>query len=95
MLPDSYRRWLLSVPATGSGLGTVAEETEAGRDLRELVPCGMASSPFAFLLGSALMLAGDLASAPRSGLDVQACGDAHLAKFGAHRPARARSRSSR
>ncbi len=43
----------------------------------------MAASPFAFFRGAALPMAGDLARTPRSGLTVQACGDAHLSNFGA------------
>ena len=43
----------------------------------------MAASPFAFFRGAALPMASDLAGTPRSGLVVQACGDAHLANFGA------------
>ena len=43
----------------------------------------MASSSFAFFRGAALPMAADLAHTPRSGLTVQACGDAHLANFGA------------
>jgi uncharacterized protein (DUF2252 family) len=43
----------------------------------------MASSAFAFFRGAALPMASDLARTPRSGLTVQACGDAHLANFGA------------
>ena len=43
----------------------------------------MASSAFAFFRGAALPMASDLARTPRSGLMVQACGDAHLANFGA------------
>ncbi|HEY2195767.1 MAG TPA: DUF2252 domain-containing protein [Actinomycetospora sp.] len=42
----------------------------------------MASSPFAFFRGAASPMASDLARTPRSGLVVQACGDAHLANFG-------------
>jgi len=42
----------------------------------------MAASPFAFFRGAAYVLASDLASSPRSGLNVQLCGDAHLANFG-------------
>jgi uncharacterized protein (DUF2252 family) len=42
----------------------------------------MASSAFAFFRGAALPMASDLAHTPRSGLMVQACGDAHLANFG-------------
>jgi uncharacterized protein (DUF2252 family) len=42
----------------------------------------MASSAFAFFRGAALPMADDLAQTPRSGLTVQACGDAHLSNFG-------------
>ncbi len=54
--------------------------------LQELVPIRherMARSPFAFYRGSALVMAGDLAQRPHTGLTVQLCGDAHLANFGA------------
>jgi uncharacterized protein (DUF2252 family) len=55
--------------------------------LPELVPVRygrMLASPFAFLRGAAAVMAADLATAPVSGLVVQACGDAHLANFGAY-----------
>jgi uncharacterized protein (DUF2252 family) len=42
----------------------------------------MADSPFAFLRGSAAIMAADLAGTPSTGLDVQLCGDAHLSNFG-------------
>jgi uncharacterized protein (DUF2252 family) len=42
----------------------------------------MAESPFGFLRGAALVMARDLATTPDTGLDVQVCGDAHLANFG-------------
>ena len=42
----------------------------------------MTASPFAFFRGAAAVMAGDLAGTPVSGLDVQLCGDAHLANFG-------------
>ena len=42
----------------------------------------MLTSPFAFLRGSAVIMASDLASTPVAGLRVQACGDAHLGNFG-------------
>jgi uncharacterized protein (DUF2252 family) len=53
--------------------------------VRELLPIRhgrMASSAFAFFRGAALPMASDLSRTPRSGLDVQVCGDAHLANFG-------------
>ena len=51
----------------------------------ELVPIRygrMLVSPFTFYRGAAIVMASDLASTPRSGLKVQACGDAHVSNFG-------------
>jgi uncharacterized protein (DUF2252 family) len=42
----------------------------------------MLASPFSFYRGAAAVMATDLAATPRSGLDVQLCGDAHLSNFG-------------
>ncbi len=42
----------------------------------------MAASPFAFLRGSAGVMAADLAQTPVTGLQVMVCGDAHLSNFG-------------
>lgn len=42
----------------------------------------MVRSPFTFYRGSALAMAGDLASTPDTGVRVQICGDAHLSNFG-------------
>lgn len=53
--------------------------------LQNLVPIRhgrMSLSPFAFLRGSAIVMAADLASQPDTGLTVQLCGDAHIANFG-------------
>jgi uncharacterized protein (DUF2252 family) len=44
----------------------------------------MLVSPFAFYRGGAALMAGDLADGPRSGLNVQLCGDAHLSNFGVY-----------
>jgi uncharacterized protein (DUF2252 family) len=43
----------------------------------------MRVDPFAFLRGSAAIMAADLGTLPNSGLRVQACGDCHLMNFGA------------
>ncbi len=51
----------------------------------ELVPLRherMGASPFAFFRGAAAIMAADLAATPRSGFEVQLCGDAHLSNFG-------------
>jgi uncharacterized protein (DUF2252 family) len=42
----------------------------------------MAQSPFAFFRGAAAVMAHDLATTPVTGIEVQACGDAHLSNFG-------------
>jgi uncharacterized protein (DUF2252 family) len=59
-----------------------------GRDrIPELLPIRygrMMASPFAFLRGSAIVMAQDLAGTPKSGIQAQLCGDAHLLNFGAY-----------
>ncbi len=60
-------------------------ESQAESRVQELVPIRygrMLVSPFTFYRGAALIMASDLAGTPRSGLNVQACGDAHLSNFG-------------
>jgi len=60
-------------------------ERQAQTRVPELVPIRygrMLISPFSFYRGGALIMAGDLAATPRSGLNVQCCGDAHLSNFG-------------
>ncbi|HEU4566446.1 MAG TPA: DUF2252 domain-containing protein [Marmoricola sp.] len=62
-------------------------QRQGAKRLPELVPVRygrMLATPFAFLRGAAAVMAADLATAPVSGLVVQACGDAHLANFGAY-----------
>ena len=54
--------------------------------LPDLVPikyARMLTSAFAFLRGSAAVMACDLSSTPQTGIRVQACGDCHLMNFGA------------
>jgi Uncharacterized protein conserved in bacteria (DUF2252) len=61
-------------------------EVQARTRLPDLVPVRygrMAASPFAYFRGAALPMASDLAATPATGLEVQACGDAHLSNFGA------------
>ncbi len=62
-------------------------EHQAVSRVAELEPlryARMLASPFAFYRGAAAIMAADLASTPRSGFDVQLCGDAHLSNFGAY-----------
>ena len=54
--------------------------------LPELVPIRygrMVATPFTFLRGAAAVMAADLGGTPRTDLEVQLCGDAHVANFGA------------
>ena len=60
-------------------------ERQNATRLSDLVPIRygrMTISPFAFLRGSATVMAHDLARTPVSGITVQACGDAHILNFG-------------
>src|SRR5881227_783899 len=60
-------------------------ERQAATRVPELVPVRygrMLVSPFTFYRGAAMIMAHDLAGTPRSGLNVQCCGDAHLSNFG-------------
>ncbi len=62
----------------------ILERQGAGR-VPELLPIRysrMAASPFAFLRGSAAVMAADIAMTAPTGLRVQCCGDAHLSNFG-------------
>jgi len=60
------------------------KESDTGR-IPHLIPIRhgrMVKTPFTFYRGAALNMAADLAHTPASGLQVQACGDAHLCNFG-------------
>jgi uncharacterized protein (DUF2252 family) len=62
-------------------------EAQNATRLPQLVPvrwARMLESPFAFLRGSAAVMAADIAPAPVTGLMVQACGDMHVSNFGVY-----------
>jgi uncharacterized protein (DUF2252 family) len=62
-------------------------EDQARTRLPELNPIRygrMLVSPFTFFRGAAAVMTSDLAGQPRTGLDVQLCGDAHLSNFGTY-----------
>jgi len=62
------------------------EEQDSTRE-PDLVPVRhgrMMVSPFTFYRGGAKIMAADLSTLPRAGLDVQLCGDAHLSNFGVY-----------
>ena len=80
----SHGEW--AEPAGRSDPVDLLEEQARSR-VPELMPLRyerMLASPFAFFRGGAYLMAADLAGAPRTGLEVQLCGDAHLANFGGY-----------
>lgn len=69
---------------------SAVEESSRGR-IPELTPIRigrMAATPFAFLRGSAGLMAYDLARTPMTRIRAQICGDAHAANFGLYADAR-------
>lgn len=57
------------------------------RRVAELLPIRygrMRTDPFAFLRGSAAVMASDLSRVPATNIRMQACGDAHLSNFGSY-----------
>ncbi|MQY12695.1 hypothetical protein SRB5_28330 [Streptomyces sp. RB5] len=68
-----------------------AVERSAEGRIEGLIPIRtgrMAAGPFAFLRGSAGLMAYDLAPLPHTGTGAQLCGDAHAANFGLYGDAR-------
>lgn len=62
-------------------------EKQNAQRVQKLVPvryARMLVSPFAFLRGSAAVMAADLSRTPISGLAVAACGDMHVSNFGVY-----------
>src|SRR5919106_4790939 len=62
-------------------------EAHAKNRLPDLLPiryARMIASPFAFIRGSAIVMAHDLVRTPKTGIQAQLCGDAHLLNFGAY-----------
>ena len=62
-------------------------EQQAVDRIARLIPvryARMLASPFAFLRGSAAVMADDLSRTPVTGLSVAACGDMHVANFGVY-----------
>ena len=59
-----------------------AQETTRVPELIPIRHGRMAASAFAFYRGAAAIMASDLGTLPRTPLEVQLCGDAHLANFG-------------
>ncbi|GAA3122698.1 DUF2252 domain-containing protein [Streptomyces echinatus] len=88
-VPRSAHSALDLDPARPDAVSAVTE-SNAGR-IPELTPLRvgrMAAGPFAFLRGSAGLMAYDLARTPLTRIGTQICGDAHAANFGLYGDAR-------
>ncbi len=80
----------LDLDASRPDAVSAVEESGRGR-LPELTPIRvgrMAATPFAFLRGTAGLMAYDLARTPMTRIRAQICGDAHAANFGLYGDAR-------
>ncbi len=74
----------LCLPASRASALSILRAQDEHR-VEDLVPIRygrMLATPFTYLRGSAAVMAADLAAGPRTDLDVQLCGDAHLSNFG-------------
>ena len=69
--------------STRPGIPLEAQNATREQDLVPVRHGRMMVSPFTFYRGAAKIMAADLRTTPRAGLDVQLCGDAHLSNFGA------------
>ncbi|MEU9554539.1 DUF2252 domain-containing protein [Streptomyces fumanus] len=81
---------VLDLDAGRPGAVRAVEESGRGR-IPELAPLRvgrMTASPFAFLRGTAGLMAYDLARTPVTRIGAQLCGDAHAANFGLYGDAR-------
>jgi len=79
---EAHGHWKL--PKDRRDIVDLLNESNEGR-MEQLIPIRygrMMESPFTFYRGSAVVMAADLATTPASGIQVQACGDAHLSNFG-------------
>ncbi|MEE4545291.1 DUF2252 domain-containing protein [Streptomyces sp. V4-01] len=75
----------------GPGAAVAAVRVSNAGRIPELIPLRvgrMAAGPFAFLRGSAGLMAADLSAAPVTGIGAQICGDAHAGNFGLYADAR-------
>jgi uncharacterized protein (DUF2252 family) len=83
LVPRSAHGDWAPAPDRPDPIAVLAKQAETR--LPELVPIRygrMLLSPFTFYRGAAAVMAADLAPTPRSGIVVQACGDAHISNFG-------------
>ncbi len=79
---NSHGTWVPD-PSRPDPIGLLQEQDKTR--IEQLLPIKygrMLESPFAFMRGSAAVMASDLVTTPVTGIQVQLCGDAHLLNFG-------------
>ena len=82
-VPRRVHATLATRPANDDPVGRLLEQSSHRlTDLTPLRFSRMVASPFAFLRGADLLMAGDLKASPSTELVVQLSGDAHLKNFG-------------
>ncbi|MHB8334746.1 MAG: DUF2252 domain-containing protein [Acidimicrobiales bacterium] len=82
-VPRRVHATLAARPIDDDPVGRLMEQSSHRLvDLTPLRFSRMVASPFAFLRGADLLMAGDLKASPSTELIVQLCGDAHIKNFG-------------
>jgi uncharacterized protein (DUF2252 family) len=81
---SSHAQWIPSANRADPLTVIAAEERDRLAWLIPVRRARMAASPFAFFRAGAAVMAADLATTPTIGVEVQLCGDAHLANFGTY-----------
>ncbi len=79
---DDLSRWRLAADRPSILQWMTTTNADRRQDLVPTRNTRMVATPFAFLRGSAALMAGDLAASPVTGLTTQICGDSHAANFG-------------
>src|SRR4051812_44028970 len=79
---SSHGEWAVGPTRVEPVTVLLDQATTREPDLVPLRHARMLASPFTFYRGAAAIMAQDLAGTPTSGIEVQCCGDAHLANFG-------------
>src|SRR3712207_175312 len=80
----SHAKWALASDRADPVELLEAQAEDRDPDLLPIRYARMMASPFAFMRGSAVVMANDLANTPKTGIQAQLCGDAHLLNFGAY-----------
>ncbi len=83
--PDDLARWSASDRADDPVELVIANHVGRVDELIGVRVARMASSPYGFLRGSAVVMASDSAQLPSTGINPVICGDSHLGNFGFYR----------